>query len=295
MRPNTPGGNQACAACKYQRRRCAPDCALAPHFPSNRASDFLNAHKLFGVRNIVRTLKKLPTFEEKKHAITSMIYQANARVSDPVGGCHRIITQLKTQIEFYELQLNLVRQQIAFHQRLTSHNLQDSTPLNVYDDVQLQQHEEPSIVHVDYQHPHNYNSFDDVVASHHLKDSPPLNIYDSAQLHPIGYVEQQQQQQQEEPAIVKIESEELSSSCLGENDSQLSPSSKQHFAVDESELDKIDSAVFEDSKEVVQCSDKMVFKEDHKPIQHGQEHNQKDASQFTFKNGKEVDDRKILK
>lgn len=39
----------------------------------------------------------------------------------------------------------------------------------------------------------------------------------------------------------------------------------------------------------------MVFKEDHKPIQHGQEHNQKDASQFTFKNGKEVDDRKILK
>lgn len=48
----------------------------------------------------------------------------------------------------------------------------------------------------------------------------------------------------------------------------------------------IDSSLF---------SDKMVFKEDHKPIQHGQEHNQKDASQFTFKNGKEVDDRNILK
>ncbi|KAE9467926.1 hypothetical protein C3L33_00163, partial [Rhododendron williamsianum] len=49
---NNPRANNttthACAACKYQRRKCAPDCVLAPYFPHHRQRQFLNAHKLFG-------------------------------------------------------------------------------------------------------------------------------------------------------------------------------------------------------------------------------------------------------
>ncbi|KAJ9183584.1 hypothetical protein P3X46_007417 [Hevea brasiliensis] len=186
MNPDTDTGSQACAACRYQRRKCAPDCPLAPYFPSNHSSDFINAHKLFGVRNILKTLRKLRTFNEKKNAVTSMIYQANARARDPVSGCCGIISRLNAQIEMYQLELSLVNQQLESHQQLTSHHLQDFSQLNIDDDKQLQQLEDLSIVG-NYQPPRNYNSFD--------------GIYDATQLHPIGF-DQQQQQQHEEPNIV---------------------------------------------------------------------------------------------
>ncbi|OAY26866.1 LOB domain-containing protein 7 [Manihot esculenta] len=141
-------GSQACAACKYLRKKCAADCPLAPYFPSNHSSDFLNAHKLFGVSKILKTLNKLRTSEEKKNAIKSMIYQANARARDPVGGCSRIISQLKNQIEFYQLQLSLVRQQIEFHQRLPLNDDLQVSPIDIYDATTLESsgYPTPSIV-----------------------------------------------------------------------------------------------------------------------------------------------------
>ncbi|KAL0424991.1 UNVERIFIED_CONTAM: LOB domain-containing protein 22 [Sesamum radiatum] len=80
---------QACAACKYQRRKCASDCILAPYFPHARQRQFLNAHRLFGVSNIV-------TFDPpaKDHAMRTIIFQSEARATDPVGGCYRIIRDL---------------------------------------------------------------------------------------------------------------------------------------------------------------------------------------------------------
>ncbi|KAK4412619.1 LOB domain-containing protein 22 [Sesamum alatum] len=75
---------QACAACKYQRRRCAPDCPLAPFFPADRTKEFVNAHKLFGVGNIVKILKKVPQ-HERQNAMGSVIFEANVRARDPVG------------------------------------------------------------------------------------------------------------------------------------------------------------------------------------------------------------------
>ncbi|KAL0330702.1 UNVERIFIED_CONTAM: LOB domain-containing protein 22 [Sesamum angustifolium] len=81
-----PGASlaQACAACKYQRRRCAPDCPLAPFFPADRVKEFLNAHKLFGVGNIIKILKKVPQ-HERQNAMRSVIFEANVRARDPVG------------------------------------------------------------------------------------------------------------------------------------------------------------------------------------------------------------------
>ncbi|KDP34093.1 hypothetical protein JCGZ_07664 [Jatropha curcas] len=125
--------SQACAACKFQRRKCTPDCLLAPHFPSNRQQDFLNAHKLFGVKNILKTLKDLNSFEIRKAAARSIIFHSNARASDPVGGCYRIISNLKTQILYLQQELNLVKQQIAFHQQLSNPPPPTPPPLNVYD------------------------------------------------------------------------------------------------------------------------------------------------------------------
>ncbi|PHU09196.1 LOB domain-containing protein 22 [Capsicum chinense] len=104
-------GSQACAACKYQRRRCAPDCPLAPYFPAKRQKDFLNAHKLFGVSNILKVLKNISPFQ-KDNAMKALIFEANIRAGDPVGGCYRTILNLHRQINLCQAELQFVYREI---------------------------------------------------------------------------------------------------------------------------------------------------------------------------------------
>ncbi|KAL2896808.1 LOB domain-containing protein 22 [Bienertia sinuspersici] len=99
-----------CAACRYFRRRCPPNCRLAPYFPPQKHQEFINAHKLYGVSLIIRTLNSVPP-HLRDDAMTSIIYSANARARDPVGGCKRILHSLLAQIKFYQAQLDLVQAQ----------------------------------------------------------------------------------------------------------------------------------------------------------------------------------------
>ncbi|XP_047962127.1 LOB domain-containing protein 28-like [Salvia hispanica] len=103
---------QACAACKYQRRKCASDCILAPYFPHDRQPQFLNAHRLFGVSNIVKIVAGLNQ-PEKDHAMRTIIFQSDARASDPVGGCYRIIRDLEHQISLAKAELEIVLHHLA--------------------------------------------------------------------------------------------------------------------------------------------------------------------------------------
>ncbi|KAE8734956.1 mediator of RNA polymerase II transcription subunit 9-like [Hibiscus syriacus] len=118
---------QACAACKYQRRKCAPDCILAPYFPHDRQRQFQNAHKLFGVSNITKIIRNLNP-PEKDIAMHTIVFQSDARANDPVGGCYRIIQELQRQIEYSQAELDLVlhqlaicRAKVAHQQQVTSH------------------------------------------------------------------------------------------------------------------------------------------------------------------------------
>nr|XP_011463318.1 PREDICTED: LOB domain-containing protein 22 [Fragaria vesca subsp. vesca] len=106
------GNTQACAACKYQRRKCAPDCILAPFFPHDRQHQFLHAHKLFGVSNITKIIKTLNHFE-KETAMRTIIFQSDVRASDPVGGCYRIIQELQRLIDYNKAELDIVLHQLA--------------------------------------------------------------------------------------------------------------------------------------------------------------------------------------
>nr|GMC53858.1 protein indeterminate-domain 7-like [Ipomoea batatas] len=103
----------ACAACKYQRRKCASDCILAPYFPHDRQRQFLNAHKLFGVSNITKIIRHL-TPPEKDEAMRTIIYESDMRAIDPVGGCYRIIRQLQRQIEQSQAELDVVLHHLAY-------------------------------------------------------------------------------------------------------------------------------------------------------------------------------------
>lgn len=105
--------SSACAACKYQRRKCTPDCTLAPYFPADKQQQFLNVHRLFGVSNILKILKSVDQ-SHRQDAMNSIIYQSNVRAEDPAGGCYRLILQLQRKIDATCNELQSVLGQITF-------------------------------------------------------------------------------------------------------------------------------------------------------------------------------------
>ncbi|RCV20332.1 hypothetical protein SETIT_4G047700v2 [Setaria italica] len=90
-------GAAACAACKYQRRRCTPDCPLAEYFPHDRPRVFRNAHRLFGVNNILKTLARAGP-EKRREAMHCIIYESHAWDINPATGCVPIIDDLQRRI-----------------------------------------------------------------------------------------------------------------------------------------------------------------------------------------------------
>ncbi|KAL3528295.1 hypothetical protein ACH5RR_007617 [Cinchona calisaya] len=122
------GTSQACAVCKYQRRRCTADCPLAPYFPADQPKMFQNAHRLFGVSNILKILKQLDP-SQKLIAMKSIIYQANIRDKDPVYGCLGLIQRLYYQIQLAEEEIQYVYSQLAFY-RQHQQQQEISTALN---------------------------------------------------------------------------------------------------------------------------------------------------------------------
>ncbi|WOL03057.1 hypothetical protein Cni_G11777 [Canna indica] len=107
-----PTVNSACAACRYQRRKCKPDCILAPFFPANNQQKFLNAHRLFGVSNINKIIANLDPYQ-RTEAMHTIIFQSDMRAHDPVGGCYHYIRELERQLEHDTAELELVLRQLA--------------------------------------------------------------------------------------------------------------------------------------------------------------------------------------
>ncbi|XP_045827146.1 LOB domain-containing protein 1-like [Trifolium pratense] len=97
-----------CAACKILRRRCVEKCVLAPYFPPTDPLKFTIAHRVFGASNIIKFLQELPE-PQRADAVSSMVYEANARIRDPVYGCAGAICQLQKQVS--ELQTQLAKAQ----------------------------------------------------------------------------------------------------------------------------------------------------------------------------------------
>ncbi|WCJ19395.1 LOB domain-containing protein 1 [Euphorbia peplus] len=97
-----------CAACKILRRRCVEKCVLAPYFPPTEPYKFTIAHRVFGASNIIKFLQELPECQ-RADAVSSMVYEANARIRDPVYGCAGSICHLQKQVN--ELQAQLAKAQ----------------------------------------------------------------------------------------------------------------------------------------------------------------------------------------
>ncbi|RWR78906.1 LOB domain-containing protein 12 [Cinnamomum micranthum f. kanehirae] len=105
------GGNSPCASCKLLRRRCAKDCIFAPYFPPDDPQKFAIVHKVFGASNVSKMLQELPV-HQRADAVSSLVYEANARVRDPVYGCVGAISFLQNQVSQLQMQLAVAQAEI---------------------------------------------------------------------------------------------------------------------------------------------------------------------------------------
>ncbi|KAG6605396.1 LOB domain-containing protein 12, partial [Cucurbita argyrosperma subsp. argyrosperma] len=108
-------GSSPCASCKLLRRRCAKDCIFAPYFPPNDPYKFAIVHKIFGASNVSKMLQELP-LDQRPDAVNSMVYEASARMRDPVYGCVGAITFLQNQVSRLEMQLAAAQAEILSFQ-----------------------------------------------------------------------------------------------------------------------------------------------------------------------------------
>ncbi|KAL2613861.1 hypothetical protein R1flu_025553 [Riccia fluitans] len=100
-----------CAACKLLRRRCAQECPFSPYFSPHEPQKFACVHKIFGASNVSKMLMEVPE-SQRADAASSLVYEANARIRDPVYGCMGAISALQQQAQSLQAELNAVRQEI---------------------------------------------------------------------------------------------------------------------------------------------------------------------------------------
>ncbi|KAJ0470815.1 putative transcription factor AS2-LOB family [Helianthus annuus] len=104
-------GHSPCASCKLLRRRCAKDCIFAPYFPSNDPHKFAIVHKVFGASNVSKMLQELEV-HQRGDAVSSLVYEANARMRDPVYGCVGAISYLQNEVSQLQTQLAMAQAEI---------------------------------------------------------------------------------------------------------------------------------------------------------------------------------------
>eukprot|EP00245_Coleochaete_scutata_P000385 TRINITY_DN10495_c0_g3_i1.p1 TRINITY_DN10495_c0_g3~~TRINITY_DN10495_c0_g3_i1.p1 ORF type:complete len:151 (+),score=23.62 TRINITY_DN10495_c0_g3_i1:156-608(+) len=115
-------GTSACAACKFLRRKCTPQCLFAPYFPPDQPQKFANVHKIFGVSNVTKLLHDLPV-HQREDAVNSLAYEADARVKDPVYGCVGAISVLQQQVAHLQAELTLAHAELAARSRSSKGSL----------------------------------------------------------------------------------------------------------------------------------------------------------------------------
>ncbi|XVE69477.1 hypothetical protein DITRI_Ditri09bG0155300 [Diplodiscus trichospermus] len=148
------GGNSPCASCKLLRRRCAKDCIFAPYFPSDDPHKFAIVHKVFGASNVSKMLQELPV-QQRADAVSSLVYEANARVRDPVYGCVGAISYLQNQVSQLQMQLAVAQAEILCIQMQQEPMVPAATQMDQEEDKSFLFHNN----HLSPHHHHQYLNF----------------------------------------------------------------------------------------------------------------------------------------
>ncbi|KAE9592785.1 putative transcription factor AS2-LOB family [Lupinus albus] len=109
--------NSPCAACKFLRRKCQPECAFAPYFPPDQPQKFANVHRIFGASNVTKLLNDLHP-HQREDAVNSLAYEAEMRLRDPVYGCVGVISLLQHQLRQLQIDLYCAKSELSRYQNL---------------------------------------------------------------------------------------------------------------------------------------------------------------------------------
>ncbi|XP_078433469.1 protein ASYMMETRIC LEAVES 2-like [Wolffia australiana] len=104
-----------CAACKFLRRKCQPDCIFAPYFPPDQPQKFAHVHKIFGASNVTKLLNELTPYQ-REDAVNSLAYEAEMRLRDPVYGCVGVISILQHQLRQLQMDLSCAKSELSKYQ-----------------------------------------------------------------------------------------------------------------------------------------------------------------------------------
>ncbi|KAK1359987.1 LOB domain-containing protein [Heracleum sosnowskyi] len=104
--------NSPCAACKFLRRKCTQECVFAPYFPPDQPQKFANVHRVFGASNVAKLLNDLSP-EQREDAVSSLAYEAEARLRDPVYGCVGLISILQHKLKQVQFDLINAKKELA--------------------------------------------------------------------------------------------------------------------------------------------------------------------------------------
>ncbi|KAK3189157.1 hypothetical protein Dsin_028718 [Dipteronia sinensis] len=106
-----------CAACKFLRRKCQPECVFAPYFPPDQPQKFANVHKVFGASNVTKLLNELQP-SQREDAVNSLAYEAEMRLRDPVYGCVGVISFLQQRLRQLQRDLSCAKSELSKYQNL---------------------------------------------------------------------------------------------------------------------------------------------------------------------------------
>ncbi|OAY46290.1 LOB domain-containing protein 21 [Manihot esculenta] len=126
MRSHEPRSSSSCAACKFLKRRCIPNCIFAPYFRSDEPKKFAKVHKVFGASNVSKILTEVPE-EQREDTVNSLAYEAEARLRDPVYGCIGAIALLQRKMVELQFDLAIARARLA---RYTANSSSSAAILN---------------------------------------------------------------------------------------------------------------------------------------------------------------------
>ncbi|CAA6658930.1 unnamed protein product [Spirodela intermedia] len=101
----------SCAACKFLRRKCITDCVFAPHFPQDDSARFVNVHRVFGASNVAKILNDLPP-ASRRDAVTSLCFEAEVQLQDPVHGCLGYFLILQHQLNKIQVHNAMIKAEI---------------------------------------------------------------------------------------------------------------------------------------------------------------------------------------
>lgn len=112
MRSQEPRSTSSCSACKLLKRRCVPNCLFAPYFPSDEPKKFVKVHKVFGASNVSKILNEVVK-EQREDAVNTLVFEAEARLKDPVYGCIGEIASLQGKMAQLQHDLAVAKARLA--------------------------------------------------------------------------------------------------------------------------------------------------------------------------------------